>query len=330
MANVETATAFDRRMLFEDDGCCDPFDLLTPPASPSISGRCSPNTTVMHCAMPLDHAESTDFFTLGLHDDQFPQSPMALSETMDTLSTCFEHCTPLELTPPASPMGSGRCTPVSSSHGDLLDLGFDFVPVMEMDDSMSYTTASAPSTAPSSPTLGGHDLPAWAAALSAPFTDAPDLAFLDAFAEDAEDGPSRKRARTHAPATIQAAKPKRKPRATPAMAAAPLRRAAMPPATVTVPALTPAAQANAMRQPMSAITQKRDQHNVSERMRRQGLKLSFEELRCAVPSLESQPTAHTGQILEGAVALIRQLQQQEAELIRAKAELIRSRQAFAR
>ena len=71
----------------------------------------------------------------------------------------------------------------------------------------------------------------------------------------------------------------------------------------------------------SHATQKRDQHNVSERLRRQGLKSSFEDLRLCVPALDTVSNAHTGQILEGAVDYINFLQAQEKDLLRAKAEL---------
>lgn len=67
---------------------------------------------------------------------------------------------------------------------------------------------------------------------------------------------------------------------------------------------------------------KRDSHNVSERMRRHDLKLSFDMLRDAVPGLIDARRAHTGAILKAAIDHIRVLEEEDRQLASEKAKLV--------
>jgi len=71
-----------------------------------------------------------------------------------------------------------------------------------------------------------------------------------------------------------------------------------------------------------ALANKRDSHNVSERNRRHELKLSFTLLQNIVPNLISASRAHTGTVLKETIAYIDALQQQEQQLMAAKAALV--------
>jgi hypothetical protein len=71
-----------------------------------------------------------------------------------------------------------------------------------------------------------------------------------------------------------------------------------------------------------ALASKRDSHNISERNRRQELKLSFNLLQNLVPNLVSANRAHTGTVLKETIAYIVALQQEEEELLAAKNALL--------
>ena len=59
---------------------------------------------------------------------------------------------------------------------------------------------------------------------------------------------------------------------------------------------------------------RRRQHNVLERKRRCDLKSSYHDLRGLIPTLQNMERVPTGQILLGAIAYIRELQQEDKEL----------------
>jgi len=77
-----------------------------------------------------------------------------------------------------------------------------------------------------------------------------------------------------------------------------------------------------------ALASKRDSHNISERNRRQELKLSFNVLQNIVPNLISAARAHTGTVLKETIAYIVALQQQEEQLIAAKNTLLAEQSAL--
>jgi hypothetical protein len=71
-----------------------------------------------------------------------------------------------------------------------------------------------------------------------------------------------------------------------------------------------------------ALASKRDSHNISERNRRQELKLSFNLLQNIVPTLVSTSRAHTGTILKETIAYVMALREQERELLESKSTLL--------
>jgi hypothetical protein len=78
---------------------------------------------------------------------------------------------------------------------------------------------------------------------------------------------------------------------------------------------------------------KRDSHNVSERMRRQDLKKSFNTLRSYVPAIAENSRVHTGSILRNTIEYVRHLQAEEqridSELAQLRAENARLKAAKA-
>jgi hypothetical protein len=71
-----------------------------------------------------------------------------------------------------------------------------------------------------------------------------------------------------------------------------------------------------------ALATKRDSHNISERNRRQELKLSFNLLQSLVPALVSSGRAHTGTILKETIAYVVALRDQERQLLESKSALL--------
>jgi hypothetical protein len=78
-----------------------------------------------------------------------------------------------------------------------------------------------------------------------------------------------------------------------------------------------------------ALASKRDSHNISERNRRQELKLSFTALQGLVPNLITANRAHTGTVLKETIAYIAALEQEEKNLLAAKQALRHEHQRFA-
>lgn len=272
--------------------------ILTPPCSPSNSGRNSP-------VVP----NSPSFMTVL--DGVFNDMPTSLPQEFDSFLLNEDSCVPdfgydfdvlsrSTITPP--PEFSLDSYPASPESFNM-----SVVPEMDMDISLDFSLSSQQVLedvlsfedffVPTSPVYSSMQVKEEYLQEQYPVQEEQE----EQRAMDA--GVKRKARKTKAPASKRVRKTTPKATHTPKSKKAALASAA--PRHMTE----------------SELAEKRDSHNVSERMRRKDLKNSFHDLRTEIPEIKDNSRVHTGQILKHAIDYIAELQRQDAEFEAAKAAL---------